>query len=284
MPETKRHWRPIAATAAAILLILGIWFGLRAAGTESTDDAFIEAHVIPISSKVSGQVNRVYVMDNQPVQANDPLYDIDDRDYAAKLAEARARVAQAEAEATRAEADAERYSSIYKKDAISKQQLDQAVAAGRIAKAKLESEHAAAQKAELDLSYTKVRAPQSGRVTRKAVEAGAYVQIGQILLSIVPDDVWVTANFKETQITDVRVGQKVTIKVDAYPSERFEGHVDSIQAGTGERFSLLPPENATGNFVKVVQRVPVKIVFDTPRNSKVLLAPGMSVVPTIQIK
>jgi membrane fusion protein (multidrug efflux system) len=116
------------------------------------------------------------------------------------------------------------------------------------------------------------------------VEEGAYVQVGQILLSIVPEEVWVTANFKETQITHIRPGQPVRIKVDTYPGKVFHGHVDSIQAGTGERFSLMPPENATGNYVKVVQRVPVKIVFDDANDPDFLLAPGMSVVPAVLVK
>jgi membrane fusion protein (multidrug efflux system) len=136
----------------------------------------------------------------------------------------------------------------------------------------------------LSLSYTKIAAPESGRVTRKSVEQGAYIQVGQTLMSIVPDQVWVTANFKETQLTHMHPNQKVAIKVDAYPGKKFEGHVESIQSGTGERFSVLPPENATGNYVKVVQRIPVKIVLDTPPDPNFRLAPGMSVEPTVNIK
>ena len=226
--------------------------------------------------KWRGRSARCTCKDNQDVKAGRPLFEIDDRDYAAKVAEARAKVAETEAQAVRAEADAARYAQIYKKDEISKQQLDQAEADARVARAKLESAKAAAQKADLDFSYTKMTAPESGRVTRKSVEAGAYVQVGQVLMAIVPDEVWVTANFKETQITRIRPGQAVRIKVDTYPGKVFHGHVESLQAGTGERFSLLPPENATGNYVKVVQRVPVKIVFDDKPDPNYLLAPGMS--------
>jgi membrane fusion protein (multidrug efflux system) len=121
-------------------------------------------------------------------------------------------------------------------------------------------------------------------VTRKSVEEGALVQVGQPLLAIVPGDVWVTANFKENQIGRMTPGQAVEITVDAYPDKKFKGHVDSIQAGTGSRFSLIPPENATGNYVKVVQRVPVKIVFDESPDPKHMLAPGMSVVPEVAVK
>jgi membrane fusion protein (multidrug efflux system) len=142
----------------------------------------------------------------------------------------------------------------------------------------------AVEQAEIDLGATKLYAPESGRVTRKVVEAGAYVQVGQTLLTIVPRDVWVVANFMETQLAYMQPGQRVDITVDAYPDHIFQGHIDSIQAGTGSRFSLLPPENATGNFVKVVQRVPVKIVFDAPPDAAYLLSPGMSVVPVIQLR
>lgn len=138
--------------------------------------------------------------------------------------------------------------------------------------------------ARLNLSYTKIYAPCDGFVTKKGVEPGQFVQKGQPLLAIVPWAVWVTANFKETQLTRMRPGQPVDITVDAYPDITFHGHVDSIQHGTGARFSLLPPENATGNYIKVVQRVPVKIVFGRQKETAhVLLAPGMSVKPDVDV-
>ena len=121
-------------------------------------------------------------------------------------------------------------------------------------------------------------------MTRKAVEVGALVQVGQPLMAVVPGEVWVTANFKESQIGKIRPGQSAEVKVDAYSDKTFKGHVDSIQAGTGARFSLIPAENATGNYVKVVQRIPVKIVFDEPPDPQHLLAPGMSVVPQVKVK
>ena len=136
----------------------------------------------------------------------------------------------------------------------------------------------------MQLSYTKIYAPAAGRVTRKAVEVGALVQIGQPLMAVVPGEVWVTANFKESQIGTIRPGQPVEVIVDAYSDKTFKGRVDSIQAGTGARFSLLPAENATGNYVKVVQRIPVKIVFDEPLDPQHLLAPGMSVVPHVKVR
>ena len=355
--------------------IVGVRLYLHARAHESTDDAFIEGRIIPISPKVAGQVAKIYITDNQHVTAGEVLVGIDPRDFAVRLAQARAalevvmarhkaaernveltsvtssadvqqaaarveaarsnlqttraQVMAAEAEATRDNADVQRYQQLYDEDVISRQQLDRAVAAahtstaqlaaagkrvaeaeaqlgeaqGRLAeahaapqrvavsqsavatvRAEIEQARAAVQQAELELSYTTIVAPEAGRITRKSVEAGAYVQVGQALLAVVSDDLWIVANFKETQLTDMTPGQPVEISVDAYPHALFKGHVDSIQAGTGAHFSLLPPENATGNYVKVVQRVPVKIVFDTPRDPQHALAPGMSVVPEVKIR
>ena len=148
----------------------------------------------------------------------------------------------------------------------------------------MEQTRAAVEQAELNLSYTKIYAPEDGTVTKKAVEEGTFVQVGQALMAIVPDEVWVIANFKETQLDAIRPGQPVDIKVDAYPSKTFKGHVDSIQTGTGARFSMMPPENATGNYVKVVQRVPVKIVFDEQPDPQHPIGPGMSVEPEVRVK
>src|SRR5947209_423437 len=276
----------------------------------------------------------------------------------ANLSQARSQVAAAVAEASMTNADVQRYQQLYSKDEISRQRLDQAVAASRTANAQLEAARgrvaaaeaqvqearsaqttaaenarraetqvggaqagvneamgrlaqantapeqvavsqaqaetagatieqlrAALEQAELELSYTKIYAPESGRVTRKAVEEGALVQVGQPLMAVVPGDVWVTANFTENQIGSLKPGQPVEIYIDAYPDKVFNGHVDSIQAGTGARFSLIPPENATGNYVKVVQRVPVKIDFDKDQlDAQHTLAPGMSVVPEVKVK
>ena len=152
------------------------------------------------------------------------------------------------------------------------------------AEAQVAQARAAVERARLDLEHTSVKAPVSGVVSKKTVEPGQVVQPGQPLMAIVPlDDIWVTANFKENELRDIRPGQPVTIKVDAYGRD-YQGKVDSIAAATGARFSLLPPENATGNFVKVVQRIPVKITFERGQDPDHLLRPGMSVVPTVRIK
>jgi membrane fusion protein (multidrug efflux system) len=158
--------------------------------------------------------------------------------------------------------------------ALRKAQVAQAEAGADQARAQL-------QTAELNLSYTKVIAPQTGRIAGRNVNPGDTIQQNQMLARLVIGTPWVTANFKETQITDMHPGQPVTISVDAYPGTTFHGYVDSIQPASGTAFSLLPPENATGNYVKVVQRVPVKIVFDNPADIDRLLAIGLSVVPTV---
>jgi len=150
------------------------------------------------------------------------------------------------------------------------------------AEARVASAKSALAQAELNLQYTSVKAPVKGIIAKKSVNVGQVIQAGQPLVALVEiDDVWVTANFKETQLQDMKPGQRATVTVDAYGGRTFEGHVDSIAPATGARFSLLPPENATGNFVKVVQRVPVKIVLEKGQHAEQTLRPGMSVVPTV---
>jgi membrane fusion protein (multidrug efflux system) len=152
------------------------------------------------------------------------------------------------------------------------------------ARGRLQLAEANFEQAQLNLDYTTIRAPLSGRVTRKTVEVGQVLQAGQPLLALVDlDDVWVIANYKETELTHVQPGQRVTVSVDTYPGVTFKGRVDSIQSGSGAVFSLLPPENATGNYVKIVQRIPVKIVLDPGENARHLLVPGMSVIPTVTL-
>jgi membrane fusion protein (multidrug efflux system) len=162
--------------------------------------------------------------------------------------------------------------------------LEQAKSAVTAAQNAVRQMEAELEQAKLNHSYTKVYAPIAGHVTRKSVEAGAFIQVGQPLLAIVDPDVWVVANFKETQLAKMQPGQPVAVAVDTHPGMKLNGHIDSIQRGSGARFSLLPPENATGNYVKVVQRVPVKIVFDDLKQIEQYgLGPGMSVVPIVKI-
>ncbi len=391
------------AGLAILALALGIRYYIHALSYESTDDAFIDGHIVPVSPRVDGHVAKVHVIDNQRVKAGDLLAKLDPSDFQARLdaadaaleaakasdrarniaveltritatagldgaresvkaakaavqkacagiALSKAALDQAKAEADSAAArhrldvsDLKRYSKMAKTQTVSPQDLDRAKTAEAIsaavlaaAKRKIDTQKAVVREAEaslkaeeanlrqadarlaaaesaphqirqsrsqadvsradvdnamaqvaqarLNLFYTKIYAPCDGFVTKKSVEPGQFVQAGQSLLAIVPHAVWITANFKETQLTRMRPGQPVEIVVDAYPKQIFRGHVDSIQHGTGARFSLLPPENATGNYVKVVQRVPVKIVFDSMKESaKMLLAPGMSVAPDVNV-
>lgn len=209
-------------------------------------------------------------------------------------------------------ADRQRMESLFSADACSRQQLDQAIAAEKsahstlkqmeasfhavstapsmIASVKNTSEQLEAQvkqaevdlqQAENELANTKIIAPIDGRITKRSIELGSYVQTGQQLASLVGTDLWVIANFKETQLDHMRPGQAVAIKIDAFPNIILHGKIDSQQAGTGARFSLFPAENATGNFVKTVQRVPVKIIFDSQPDETLQLGPGMSVVPIV---
>ena len=226
----------------------------------------------------------------------------------ASAAQAKADVASAQANQTQAEEDLKRYQGADRR-AVSQQQIDAALAAARsttallesarqklaaaeaqivvyrtqvaTAQAQLQRAQVAVDQAQTQLSYTKVVAPQDGRITNRSVSRGDYVQTGQALMALVPTNRYVVANFKETELRDMRPGQPVEIKIDAY-GRTLKGHVQSIQSGSGAAFSLLPPENATGNYVKVVQRVPVKIVFDEQVPPD--LGPGMSVVPTIDIR
>ena len=287
-PRSRWFKRPLALTLAAILLVVAGVGSLRywayAAAHQSTDDAYIEARVIRISPRVAGHVARVAVDDNQEVTEGQLLVEIDDRQYRAALAEARARAVAAEAEALRTAADATRARELFRRRLIARAALDQAETAERTARAQVDAARAEVARLELDLQFARLLAPEAGRVTNKTVEEGMFVQVGQPLMAIVTHDLWVVANFKETQIGEMRAGQHVEIRVDAFPGKVFRGHVHSIQRGTGARFSLLPPENASGNFVKVVQRVPVKIVFDEPPDPRYPLGPGMSVVPTVRIR
>lgn len=281
--KAKRpHWGVLAGLA--LLALAGAaFYWIHSSAHETTDDATIEAHVLPVSSKVTGQILEVNVDDNQHVEKGALLARIDPRDYQLKLDQAGAELAAAKADAARAVADAARSKQLFERDDVSRQVYEKAVADAEVLKARAELAAKKVSAAEMDLSYTRLTAPEAGKVTKKNAELRAFVQVGQPLMAIVTDQAWVVANFKETQLTRMRPGQKVTVEVDAFPGRELKAHIDSIQSGTGARFSLLPAENATGNFVKVVQRVPVKIVFDETVTDMTLV-PGMSVTPTVHLK
>ncbi|MSN24292.1 MAG: HlyD family efflux transporter periplasmic adaptor subunit [Geobacter sp.] len=316
-----------------IIIIVGGWLGLRmfikSKTHVETDNAFIEARVVPVSSKVSGTVARVLVKDNQFVKQGELLLEIDQKDYLLQVSQASAGVGVAENETggeylkvdalraamnsakvrhEQASLDLERGEKLYAREVIPKEQLDRLRTAKRVSqsqlketeenmkraqaeaglglknsnKAKVMERQAQLDIARLKLSYTKIYAARDGYITRKSIEPGVNIQAGQNLMALVPlQDAWITANYKERQITHLKPGQKVEFTVDAYPGRTFSGRVDSIMAGTGAAFSLLPPENATGNYVKVVQRLPVKIAIDSASDPEHLLRIGMSVIPTI---
>jgi membrane fusion protein (multidrug efflux system) len=334
----NRPWLLPAAIGIALAISGCVAWWLYARQYESTDDAFINARSVAVSPQVSGSIIAVLVTDNQLVEGGTPLLRVDDRDYLAGLAQARAQVDQAKANMANmdaqvdeqmarvdqahkqvAEAEAayvfareenQRAQELLQKAVVSPQQAQQkesnfrqseaALAAARAsaiaaekqiavlrtqrdgASAQLDQARATQIQAENNLVRTQVTAPTTGYVTKLSAAKGAYAQVGQILMMFVPREVWVTANYKEVQLANMRPGQPVVIRIDAYPGFSFAGRVDSIQAGSGAAFSLLPPENATGNYVKVVQRVPVKIVFDAAPS--VYVGPGMSVVPTVTVR
>jgi membrane fusion protein, multidrug efflux system len=402
-PRRRRTVRFVVLALIVVAVIVAIPVYAYYSVRESTDDAQIDGHVIPISPRITGSILSVLVNDNQAVKAGEALVKLDRADYQVALSQAQAQVATSEAETSesqenvpittitthsqvsttitqeqqaragvgaaeqavnaaraklnatsaslaqvqanyvKAQKDLARMKALVDKDEISKQEYDAAVAAaeanaaqvesGRAdvvaaqhnleqaiaqvdeakarlataavqrrqneetrsrqvavsqarfkqAKASVERRRAELEQAKLNLEYTVIKAPVDGVVSRKSAEPGMQVSAGQQLMALVPlDDVWVTANFKETQLKKMRVNQKVEIEVDTYGSSRtYRGHIDSIAAASGAKFSLLPPENATGNYVKVVQRVPVKIVLEPGENRDHLLLPGMSVTPTV---
>jgi membrane fusion protein, multidrug efflux system len=392
----QKSSRKFIVIAVIILLVIGASiFYWRSTFTEDTDDAQVDGDLYQVSSRVTGQVIKVYVDDNQQVKVGDPIAEIDPKDYQVALEQAQAnlassqaaaiqatvnvpitsvnvntsvsttssdvqgssasveqarkqaqaaeaRVAAAKANAVKSHLDVERYTPLVQKDVISKQQFDAAVAtdaanqaavleaeATQIANQAMvtqaiqklsQSRYQAAQsvktgpdqvraqqakanaavadvkqaqakvdQALLNLSYTHITAPTTGIVNKKNVQVGANLSIGQDLLTIIPlTDLWVPANFKETQLSKMRAGQEVTMKIDALGGRKFHGTVTQIGGATGSRLSLFPPENATGNYVKVVQRIPVRIDFTKKSleedNKDYALRPGMSVTPEVEVK
>lgn len=324
MEEEKKapKGRKRKITGILILAVAAVFAGMyiyNESKYQSTDDAYIEAHMIRIAPKVTGEIVELNIKDNQRIKEGDIVARIEDSEYLAKAEQARANYkkalfaqqgAKADLEAANsnielARTDLERYEKLYATGAVSKQVLDNARTrykdtlarhtnadqavfsknSNTVADANLKYLKAKKDEAELDLSYTVVRAPQSGTVTNKSAEKGAYVQTGSPLFVLVPDEVWVVANFKESQVGKMHPGQSVDIKIDSYPGKVFKGKIDSIQQASGAKSSLFPPENAVGSFVKIVQRIPVKIVFTEKidKNEYNIVA-GMSVIPKVKLK
>ena len=275
------------ALALALLLILvtaagGYLYWDYAGRFQSTDDAFIAARAFSMAPKVSGYITAVPVTDNQHVGAGDVIARIDDRDYRVALDQAKAQLAHDQALLEQAQKNLGRYQFLVQRNAIAQQQADDQSYLVEQDKSTVALDQAKMYAAELDLSHTTISAAEPGRVVSLTAAVGQFAQAGTALTMFVPDEIWVTANFKETQLDAMRPGQPVTLAIDAYPDRTIRGHVASVQPGSGTAFSLLPAQNATGNYVKIVQRVPVKIVIDAPPLD-VALGPGMSVVPTARI-
>ena len=339
-PSSKKKFvLPIAIAVGLFLLFWAFQKWNYGRSHESTDNAQVDGHIVPVLAKVGGYVKTVNVSENDHVNAGQLLVQLDDADYRVRLQQAQADLAAAEAtsggggfsgqaqsqvqsaagqratldaqigaaraNANKADADLARAKELASKLIISSQQLDaaqataavahanllaaerQAAAAGgtvntaeagvRVASARTMAARAAAENAQLQLDYTRITAPASGEVSRKQVEVGQLVAPGQPLLSIVADTgIWVTANFKETQLATIRPGQPVEFEIDAYGGCVGEGKVASVSGATGAKFALLPPDNATGNFTKVVQRVPVRIAVTKPCSGNHALRPGLS--------
>lgn len=316
MVEDTRHLyekkRVIVPTITGlILLIFGFIVSINSMYYKSTDDAFVEGHIVTVAPRVSGPIEKLYIEDNKEVKKGDLLLEIDPKDYETKLKQSKAKLEEAKAALINANNQVEktfsqldfakndytRYSQMYSKGISSTQDYDEAktklttaqaenksaVAKYKELKASIKKLEAEVEENELNLSYTKIYASQDGKITHRTVEQGNYVQIAQPLFAIAQDDVWIVANFKETQVANMKKGQSVKIKIDAFGRKKFNGKVDSIQMASGAKASLFPPENAVGSYVKIVQRIPVKIIF-TDDISEMNIIPGMSVVPTVKVK
>ena len=316
--KTKKVVKKRFLVPTLVIILLVLLGFLYFSTFETTDDAFVEGHIIRVSPKVTGIIEKLYVDDNEHVKKGQLLLTIDDRDYKVKYEQAKAAYEMAlyrqksavvdknaaQTDMKVAQQDFDRYKNLYEKGAVSQQEYDRAKSKydlakanlataqqnvfskekNKVADAELKRLEALMNQAKLELSYTKIFASEDGKITNRSAEEGAYINAGAPLFSIVPDKRWVVANFKETQLDKIRVGQKVKIKVDAYPHLKLYGVVDSIQSSTGAKTSMFPPENAVGSYVKVVQRVPVKIVFTSKIEPQYSIEPGMSVVPKVYVK
>jgi membrane fusion protein (multidrug efflux system) len=265
-----------------VLFILG-FFAWKQYAEVSTDNATVQASTVILAAKVSGYIQKVSVDENQSVKAQQVLAEIDARDYENTLNQTQSEVQSLEARFKDTEKNHNRNTMLLSKGAISQQAFDATRAAYVEVGAKLKAAQAQAEQAKLNLENTKIRAPFDGIIAKKAAEVGMLAAPGQALFGIVSDEKrWIVANFKETEIKNLTVGQSCLVQVDSIPGSGFHGRIESLAPSTGAVFSLLPPDNATGNFTKVVQRVPVRISLDNLnaddiRNLKVGLSAEVSV-------
>jgi membrane fusion protein (multidrug efflux system) len=327
-PRYRRISKRVALLALLILVLGAVsplaWNYIES--YESTDDAQIDGHIDPLSSRIDGTVIAVHAEDDDRVTKGELLVEIDPRDDEVAVEQAKARLELAlaevasarqdynaalanvrEADATnyKAQRDAQRYIALFKQEVVAQEQYDQYTSIARVAAAKVDSAREAAEsnlrtiaareadadatKAALDqallnLSYTKIYAPANGIAGKRVVQLGSRIQPGETLMFVTEtDNIWVTANFKETQLARMRHGERVTIHVDTFRRD-YRGYVEHLPGASGDRFSLLPSENATGNYVKVVQRLPVRILLEPGQDPHHLLHPGMSVEPTVWLQ
>lgn len=262
----------------AVVILVVLYLTFQHLSYVKTDNAQIEAHTVMLATKVPGFVMKVNAEEGQVVKAGDVLVEIDERDFRNSLAQAKAQLASVEAKMKDAERTFRRISDLYKKEAVSQQQFDQSSTAFTEVRSSHDAIAAQVAQSELNLENTKIRAPMVGFIARKSVEVGQLAAPGVALIGFVGmEDRWINANFKETEVEGVKIGAAVDITVDAIGGRKFKGKVQAISAATGARFTLLPPDNATGNFTKVVQRVPVRIQFENLSHDDIaILRAGLS--------
>jgi membrane fusion protein (multidrug efflux system) len=244
----QRHKRAILIAGSIVAAIVLAYYLHDAYTHEETDDAYVTGHLHEIAPRINGVVTEVLVNDNQKVKAGQVLVKLDPSEYIALSMAAKANLDDAQA-------NYDRLKNLVGTNAISKQDLDNAIS-------KLDTDEAEYELAKLQIVYCTITSPADGFVGRKNVEVGNRVSSGETLMDIVEPDLWIVANFKETQLAHMQRGQPVSISIDSIPGKVFKGYVDSFSPATGNEFALLPADNSTGNFTKIVQRVPVKIVFD----------------------
>lgn len=261
-PENKRR-AIIISTAAVFLLTLIYW--IISGDRISTDDGYVNANQVQVACRVTGQVAHLYVKNNQFVKAGQPLFDLDPEPFNIAITQAQAQVIIDQSNLDDVTKATQRTLALVKQKNLSAQAGDDATAKLQAATAQLQAAQAALSQARLNLQYAHVVSPVDGWVTNMSLREGNIVGANQPLFALIDNsEYWVDANYKETQLGHIKPGQKAVIEVDMYPSHPFKGVVDSISGGSGTAFSLLPPQNATGNWVKVTQRVPVKIHFVHP--------------------
>lgn len=270
--------KKILTGAGAVAALLVVYFVYEHFMYVTTDNAQVEAHSLMVAAKVGGYVREVPVVEGQSVKKGDLLVQIDPRDYENTLKQVKGELTSIEARRRDAERNFRRLSELYAKGAVSQQQFDTASSGFSEVKAKYDAISAQVDQAQLNVENTRLLAPSDGFIAKKSVESGQLASPGVPLIGFVAaGERWVTANFKETEIESVRIGAPVTVSVDAVSAHSFQGKVVSISSATGATFTLLPPDNATGNFTKVVQRVPVKISLENLSEADVaLLRAGLS--------